>query len=855
MRIFFTLYICIVTVSLYGQDNLSRKNEGNDTLKTKNLDEVIVSASRMYEKLLESPVSVEKINRQYFNANAAPSFFDALQSIKGVQMIAPSMSFRVINTRGFTNTTNVRFAQLIDGMDIQSPHIGAPVGNALGPTDLDIETVEIVPGSASALYGMNTINGMANFFTKNPFNSEGISIQQKTGINHLNDAGTGAKLFSETTIRIAQVLSRQFAFKVNAALSKGYDWVADDHSDLNATANSSIGLTGATNPGMDPVNSYGNESSNRRTLPLQTKNYVVARTGYYEKEIADYSLQNIKADVGLYYKLKEDKNITYTYHVADFNTVYQRANRFRLQNYILQQHGLEYASPSIKAKAYINIENTGDSYNIRSMAENIDRSYKPDDKWFTDYTTSFNNATAQGVATEQALHTARLFADQGRPQPGTPAFNNSLDKLQHINNWDSGAALEVKASLLHAEAQVDLTERYLPVIKKKAGIELLTGVDTRTYLIKPDGNYFINPVPGKGEKNLIYKRYGGFLSVSKSLLDNKLKVGSVIRVDKNDYFDIKMHMRFSAVYSVSSDQHIRLSYQDGYRYPSIFEAFSNVNSGGVKRVGGLPVMSSGIFEHSWLKSSIDNFQASVNKDINTLGLTKNAAIEKNRNLLRKNDYTYLDPEHVKSLETGYKGFFDNRRLFVDIDFYYNKYSSFIAQVEMSVPNTGTLDSVPYALYDKKTQGRYRMWTNSKTTVYNYGVGARLKYDFNKGYTVDGNLSYAKLNKKSADDGLEDGFNTPKWASNISITNAHLFGNIGMGISYRWQDSYYWQSFLVNGDVPANSALDAQVGYLFPKLAFSIKVGATNLLNHYATSFLGGPQVGGFYYTTVTYGLK
>lgn len=855
MKKFLTTFICLSFTLLYGQDARVLRQKTDDTLQAKTLDEVIVSASRIQENLLQSPVSVEKANKKYFATNGAPSFFDALQSIKGVQMITPSLGFRVINTRGFTNTTNVRFAQLIDGMDIQSPHIGAPVGNALGPTDLDIQSVEIIPGSSSALYGMNTINGMANFFTKNPFTSEGISVQQKTGINHLNSQGFHAKIFSETSLRIAHIISPRFAFKVNGAFSKGYDWVADDHSDLNATANSSTGLSGSNNPGPDPVNGYGNESSNRRTLSLQGKSYVVARTGYYEKEVADYSLQNLKADAGLYYKPTEKTSIAYTYHLANFNTVYQRANRFRLQDYLLQQHGLEFSSPSIKAKAYINIENTGKSYNLRSMAENIDRAYKSDNDWFADYTNRFNTEITQGQPVEMAHRTARSFADNGRLQTGTLPFNNTLEKLQDINNWDSGAALRVKADLIHAEVQVDLTQRYLSSFKKKTGVEILSGVDMRAYIIVPDGNYFINPVSGKENKNLIYGRWGGFTSATKKLFENKLKAGLVFRIDNNDYFDIKTNLRISTVYSPSYAHNIRLSYQNGYRYPSIFEAFSNVNSGGVKRVGGLRVMSNGIFEHSWLKSSIDAFQATVNKDINALGLTKNAAIEKNKVLLKKSNYTYLDPEHVRSLETGYKGLFAKAKLLVDIDFYYNKYSSFIAQVETSIPNTQKFDSIPYALYDKKTQSRYRMWTNSKTTVYNYGLGLRVKYDFNKGYTIDGNTSYAKLRKKSADDGLEDGFNTPQWMVNLSISNEKIIGNLGAGISYRWQDNYYWQSFLVNGNVPANSSIDAQVSYSFPKVNFRIKMGASNLLNHYYTSFLGGPQIGGFYYTMLTYGLN
>jgi hypothetical protein len=41
--------------------------------------------------------------------SAQPSFFDAIENIKGVQMITPSLGFKVINAGGFTNTTNVRF--------------------------------------------------------------------------------------------------------------------------------------------------------------------------------------------------------------------------------------------------------------------------------------------------------------------------------------------------------------------------------------------------------------------------------------------------------------------------------------------------------------------------------------------------------------------------------------------------------------------------------------------------------------------------------------------------------------------------------------------------------------------------
>ena len=851
-RLFITA-ICIGWGMLYGQDSLRLRDP--DSVKVAILNEVVVSASRVQEKMLQSPISIQKTGEKNFQVSPSSTFFDALEYVQGVQMITPSLGFKVINARGFANTTNVRFAQLVDGMEVQSPHIGGPIGNALGPTDLDIDHVEIVPGVASALYGMNTINGLANFTTKNPFTSEGISIQQKTGVTHIGDANIDPKLFSETSLRIAKVLSPKFAFKINGSFLKGYDWIADDHTDLNPNANISTNLTGAGNPAQDPVNGYGNESSDRKTVSLQGKSYVVARTGYDEKKVVDYALQNIKSDVGLYYKFNDRVSLTYLFHMALLDNVYQRANRFRLQDYFLQQHSIQLQSPSVQARVYFNNENTGKSYNLRSMAENIDRNYKPDNAWYNDYATAFNSAVSSGASVANAHHQARAAADGGRYQPGTDAFNTVLHKLQNINNWDSGAALRVKASFVQAETQVNLTSAWLSGIKKKTGVEMLIGADHRTYIIVPDGNYFINPGKGDEYRNILYSKTGGFVSINKNVLGSTLKLGAIIRADKNDYFPLAWNPRFTMVYSPVNTHSFRLSFQTGYRYPSIFEAYSNVNSGGVKRVGGLPAMSQGIFENAWLQSSITTFQAAVLNDINKNGVSKNDAIVKNKGLLKKNRYTYIQPERIRSFEAGYKGIFWGGRIYIDLDLYFNNYRAFIAQANMNVPRTQNADSIPFALYDKTQQSQYRMWTNSQTVVYNYGFSAGVTYRFGSGYIANANASFAKLQRSASEDGLEDGFNTPQWIVNATLSNEHVFGRLGAGLAFKWQDAYYWQSFLVNGNTPAYSSVDAQASYEVVRSRMKIKAGATNLLNHYYRSFLGGPSIGGLYYTTVTYDIK
>ncbi|HET7896488.1 MAG TPA: TonB-dependent receptor plug domain-containing protein, partial [Flavisolibacter sp.] len=165
---------------------------------------VVVTASRVPESILRSPVAVEKLDIKAIRETPAPSFYDALENVKGVQMTTSSLTFKVPNTRGFNIPNNFRFMQLVDGVDMQAATLGVPLGNAIGPTELDIQSVEITPGAASALYGMNAINGMANLLTKSPFVAQGLSVYQKTGVNHVDGKDYSPSILTETAIRYAK---------------------------------------------------------------------------------------------------------------------------------------------------------------------------------------------------------------------------------------------------------------------------------------------------------------------------------------------------------------------------------------------------------------------------------------------------------------------------------------------------------------------------------------------------------------------------------------------------------------------------------------------------------------------------
>ncbi|MEY4085289.1 MAG: hypothetical protein RL074_1076, partial [Bacteroidota bacterium] len=138
------------------------------------LNEIVVSASRTPERVLESPVTIERMGIADIKKTASATFYEGLENMKEVQMNTSSMSFKSINTRGFATVANTRFMQLVDGMDNSSPLLNFVIGNMIGVSEIDVQSVELLPGASSALYGANAFNGILFMNSKSPFTSEGV---------------------------------------------------------------------------------------------------------------------------------------------------------------------------------------------------------------------------------------------------------------------------------------------------------------------------------------------------------------------------------------------------------------------------------------------------------------------------------------------------------------------------------------------------------------------------------------------------------------------------------------------------------------------------------------------------------
>ncbi|MDQ4141033.1 MAG: TonB-dependent receptor, partial [Bacteroidota bacterium] len=833
--------------------------------------------SRVEESILKSPVAVEKLDIRAIREAPAPSFYDALENVKGVQMLTSSLTFKVPNTRGFNVPNNFRFMQLVDGVDMQAATLGVPLGNAIGPTELDIASVEITPGAASALYGMNAINGMANLITKSPFLHQGLSVYQKTGVNHVDVIDHDPSVLTETAIRYAKAFNNKWAFKINGSYMRGTDWRSNTTTDQNPnnlnTANPAFPeLSGANNPAYDAWNKYGDENNNAVTVSgvqYQGKNqtFLVRRTGYWEKDIVSPIVDNLKFDAALHYRLNENAELSYGYRVGKMDGVFQRGNKIQLDNVKVQNHRLELKGTNYFVRAYASIENTGDSYNVKPMADNLDITGGGTNQvWGGKFKTTLQNELNNGTDLAAAMQIARQAADQGRAKPGTPAFANLQNTIRSLNNWDHGAVipgapatggawLRQMSRLYHADAQYDFGD-------KIKFVNVLVGLDARIYEIIPDGNNFVDfsrsieerTLPGGN--NVYYKKVGGFGQVTKTLFDNKLKLFGSLRLDYNPEFDPKLNPRVAAVYTLSEQHNFRASFQNGFRFPSLFEALSYVNNGNVRRVGGLPYINEGLgyLDNSYTLASVNTFNAAVNKDV-TAGLTTNDAALKNRGLLEFTNLSATQPERINSFEVGYKSVLLENKLVVDIDAYTNEYTGFLGQVEVAVPATdkvGTDASVIDMLAaNRSKQTRYRVYTNAKNKYNNYGSSLGVTYNFYQKFTVAGNVNYNNIKTNEERDVFVTGFNTPKFITNLSIGNREVFKNTGFNVVWKWQDSFLWESPLANGIVPAYHTFDAQVTYRVPKINTTIKAGGANIFNKRYIQYAAGPTIGGLYYVALT----
>jgi iron complex outermembrane recepter protein len=815
------------------------------------MDQIVVSASRVEESILQSPVSIEKMDLGDISQTASVNFYDALENLKGVEMVTSGLTFKQINTRGFNHTGNSRFLQLVDGVDNQTPGLGFAVGNLFGSSDLDMESAELMPGAASALYGPVAFNGVLMMRTKDPFQYQGLSAQAKIGVNHIDEKYADPHALQDYSIRYAKAFNDKFAFKVNASYMTGLDFYATNYTDVDPGTPEAE--RGDANPARDALNIYGDEQA--RTLEGIGR---VSRTGYEERHLTDYDVYSLKLNGSLHYRISSNMVLSYQYNFGQGTANYTGSNRFSINNFTLQQHKLELKGSNYFIRAYSTAEDSHDSYNAKGLGQLINKTWvqdlngnvvsenEADDMWYTRYAEAYTGNIGGVSGNDHSA--ARAFADEGRFLPGSADYNAAKERLIATQGL-SGAGILSQSKLYHVEGQYDFS-------KKIKFVDVLVGGNYRMYDMFTNGTLFDD----KGA-SIIIKEGGAFLQLGKRLLSDNLKLSASIRYDKNQNFEGRFTPRATAVYTAAKNHNFRTSIQTGFRNPTPGDQYIKLNAGPITILGGVPDNSKGmtVYQNSFTSASLGPFFGAFGQAMQQ-GASPQDAIMQSKDLLVKSNVAYIKPERATVFEVGYKGLI-NDNLVVDANYYFSTYTDFLLNQVVMEPESpvlgddGTINPQAAADLLNGDSHLYQLYTNASDRVTSQGATLGLTYALPKNYSLGANATFASFDIQDADPNNIPGFNTPKYRTAVTFGNSKLTDNFGFNLAWRWQDSYDWYGTFNQmrpGKIQAYSIVDAQVSYKVLPMKSMIKLGASNLFNQQVYQAYGSPSIGAIYYISVTF---
>ena len=865
-------------------------------------NEVVVSASRVPERILESPVSIERVSTATIRNTAATNYYDILTNLKGVDVVAASLTFKSVGTRGFNSSGNTRLNQLIDGMDNQAPGLNFSVGSVIGLTELDVDNMELLPGASSALYGPGGMNGTVLINSKNPFKYQGLSFQIKQGINHVDAAQRPTSAYNDWAIRWAKKVNDKFAYKITAENMTAQDWLANQSNNYSRGTGTPNGVTipgwRDIDPNYDGVNFYGDETSQNlssianaviaasgvpsaavgffnaflaRTPTANLADYnaaltagglgalvnsgmspifygaargmfgnqMVSRTGYAERDVLDPTTSNFKLTGSLNYMLTDKVEASFSTYFGTGNTVYTGSDRYSLRDLRMAQFKFELKHKNWYVRAYATHENSGNSFNGTIATRTFNEAWKPSASWYPQYMVAYVSAMQQGAPQFMSHMAARNFADQGRPT----GFIGNHPLFQSIVRTPIGKKV---AGMNGLEGGQFMDKSRLNVIDAQYNLtEALGLAKTGTdFLVGFNTKQYQLNSEGTifadtlGAINI--NEFGAYGQLSQKLFKDIVKVTISGRYDKNTNFAGRFTPRASAVIKLKQDHNLRLSYQTAYRFPTTQNQWINLLvGGGTRLMGGLPQLR-------------DYYNFSGNPgftlaSVQAFGASAMAGAP-NPTLLKAQNFGEFKPESSTSFEVGYKGLF-GKMLLIDAYMYNSRYQNFISGVTV-IQSRGSYN--PMNLLFESSRIGYSISTNAPGEVTVKGWGASADFLLPKNFTIGANIYSDVIGDLPL--GFVSYFNTSKYRTNITFANSGFGTNnrYGFNLVYRNVSDFFYEGTFGTGQMPGYKTLDGQVSYKFPAIKSVVKVGGTNLLNKYYRTGWGSPAIGGLYYVSFAY---
>ena len=865
--------------------------------------EVVVSATRAPQKLLESPVTVERLGATTLRNVAAPNFYEALGNVKGVDVHTASLTFRTVTTRGFVSSGNTKLNQLIDGMDNQAPGLNFAVGSMVGPSDLDVESVEVLSGASSALYGSGGMNGTVLINSKNPFKYQGLSYNIKQGLMHADSKQRSASPYYDWSFRWAKAYKNKLAFKLGAELVKGNDWQAMDYRNKAQIGilSAVVGGNRTSDPNYNGINMYGDETSADMNafsyyVQDQTRRGILAATGgaldvvnsanaYFtaignpmyptNAQIGNFlallpaPLQStVQSMMPFYIGLRNGyfnkASVSRTGYeektLVDYNTVNVRLSggvHYKFKDNLELSFNSNFGSGTT-------VYTGADRYSLKNLRMAQHKLELRAKNWFyRAYTTqenagdSYNSSALGAFLNETALASSSWFPlyigtfSEGRRANGAlvsdfqlhQAARASADATRLIPGTAAydAAVKTIKSTPIRKGGALFLDKSDLYAMETQVNLSDMIGFSKSVEIIA-----------GSSWKQWVMNSQGTIFADTTQLLKIN-EYGGYVQLKKkllNDNLTLTASGRydkqtnFDGKFTPRVSAVIKVANENFVRlsYQSAYRFPTNQNQyiSLVTGSGSLIGCLPSFQDYYKLNSTRPGYTAA-----SVLAYRAGTLADSSR--LVRARYREVKPESVKSYELGYKGVI-GKKLLIDAYVYYSQYQDFL----VGVPVVQSKNGANYELYSAYSSSNVSYQQNSLDVVKTIGWGIGGEYQFIKKYVIYGNVFSDKLNGVQA--GTVTYFNAPKYRVNVGLRNENFYKNFGFNVVYKWQDRNYYEGTFVTGTLPSFGWWDGQITYRPKETKSTFRLGATNIANNYQRTGFGSPAVGGMYYVSYGYNL-
>lgn len=810
-----------------------------------NFNDVIVTASRKQEKVLEAPASVSVVDPIAIAERPALVPTEHLRGLPGVDFAQTGISQQTTVTRGFNNVFSGMLLTLADYRIAGVPSLRVNVPYFIPLVNDDIERMELVRGPGSALYGPNATQGVLNIISKSPFASQGTSVSV---------AGGERSLFNGT-LRHAGTVGDNFGFKISGQYMRAEDWQFSDIEENNA---------------RDTAIVHGALADTLKIAkrdPIHERFSVDARTDFLLSE-----------DL----KLNLSAGLTQTMRSVEMTGL--GAAQAVDWGYYNVQSRLDYGNLFIQA--FMNQSNAGESYllrtgdnitdNSRLIAGRIQHSYLLNDMQSFTYggDVFFTTPVTEGTITGKNEDNDDITEYGAYLQSETHLFDNLLDVIiagrvdlySRLEDpvFSPRAALvfkpndnnNIRLTFNRAFNTPSTNELFLDRVAKRNAFDKIPSlfaspVDIRASGV-PDGGY-------------IFDRTNG------------LRMHSHFSTDKSLTFPLAGDSTvWSGVTSVVTNN------------PLVPEAFRPL----LQQL--LLSIRPGAGDVGSLLRTLDPEKAAKN-DPNPFNSTDSVI-----------DIPQLKPTINQTIELGYKGIVTDA-LQVGIDMYYSQVKDVIGPLQVFTPTVfynpaelaaylrprvkpqikGALQQQGMAEAEAEVTAEF--YTNKIIEGYAqvpigtitpngaadptaimlayrnagnidlWGTDISLEYALGKMFSLTGSYSLLRLMERDEYpdstkingtyiekiDGVNDyALNAPEHKATVGLKFYEREMGLRAGIQYRYNDGFKMNSGVYIGEVKHSNLVDLTLGYDLPWVTgLKLDVSATNIFDNRTQYFVGAPEIG------------